>query len=83
MLTLHRRPPAEGSSLHPWEAPHAAPEDRALGLELELIELVHRRDEVSEHNDLERARLDAEIGQVLADLDHVADEVVTLGPATA
>ena len=83
MLTFHRRTPAEGSSLHPWEAPHAAPEDRAVGLELELIELVHRRDEVSEHNDLERERLDGEIAQVVQDLDAVSSQIGALGVAAA
>jgi hypothetical protein len=36
--------PTVASASRPWTSGHAPPEDRALGIELELIELVRRRD---------------------------------------
>lgn len=56
----------------PWEVGHAAPEDQAMGLELELIELVRRRDEVRV-DDPEATRLDGEIDRTVAELDHLVD----------
>lgn len=57
---------------HPWEQAHAAPADRAVGLELELIELVHRRGTGEAPADATTVEVDAQIDQVLADLAEVA-----------
>jgi hypothetical protein len=51
----------------PWTDGHASPEDRALGFELELIELERRRREVS-HEGGDLAPLEAEMAQVRAEL---------------
>lgn len=51
----------------PWEESHAAPEDRAVGLELELIELVRRRRALLDEG-TEAATLDSEIDVVVAEL---------------
>ena len=55
----------------PWSDGHAAPEDRALGFELELIELERRRREVA-HEGGDLVAVDAEIAQVRAELAAVA-----------
>jgi len=55
----------------PWSEGHASPEDRALGLELELIELERRRGEVADGSPA-AADLDAEIDEVRRDLVEVA-----------
>ncbi|MCU1496234.1 MAG: hypothetical protein JWM47_187 [Acidimicrobiales bacterium] len=60
-----------GSGPFPWEEAHAAPEDRAVGLELELIELVARRRALSRADDGEAALLDAEIDRTLAELGSI------------
>ena len=52
----------------PWEVAHAAPEDQAVGLELQLIELVARRRAIRDDADPEAATLDAEIEAVLGEL---------------
>lgn len=57
--------------LSPWTDGHASPEDRALGYELELIELERRRSEVEEGSP-EAAELDDEIEAVRDDLVAVA-----------
>lgn len=59
----------------PWEGVHAAPEDRALGLELELIELVQQRANVGSSSD-EAQVLDAAIEQALDEIAAVADTVI-------
>ena len=51
----------------PWESGHAAPEERALGLELELIELRRRRAEVRDES-ADASALDREITAVTAEL---------------
>ena len=56
----------------PWEEAHAAPEDRAVGLELELIELVARRTSMPDDNGGEARALDHEIDETLAALGAVA-----------
>lgn len=56
----------------PWEEGRAAPEDRALGLELELIELVRRRDDIADAADPESVALDREILAVQDELRDVA-----------
>ena len=69
MLTLHRHPDALADD-HPagsWADGHAAPEDRALGLELELIELQRRRDELAPDHP-ENGRIDREVAEVLDEL---------------
>lgn len=58
----------------PWESGRAAPEDRALGLELELIELVHQRTIIGGDTET-RQRLDAEIEAVLHEIVAVADSI--------
>lgn len=55
----------------PWESGHASPEDRALGYELELIELTRQRSELDRDSEA-AALLDAEIAAVKADLVRVA-----------
>ena len=52
----------------PWEVAHAAPEDQAVGLELQLIELVTRRRSIHDAVDPEAAALDVEIEAVLEEL---------------
>jgi hypothetical protein len=57
-----------------WADGHAAPEDRALGLELELIELQRRREELApDHPEVER--IDREVAQVMEELVAVTAEV--------
>ena len=70
----HAHPDASGR--FPWEAAHAAPEDRAVGLELELIELVARRNHIRDDEDLEAKALDTQIDAALAELGSV--EAVSL-----
>jgi hypothetical protein len=55
----------------PWLDGHASPEDRALGFELELIELTRRRAEFPDGS-VGAAELDAEIAAVRSDLVSVA-----------
>ena len=78
----HRRTPATGtdpvtppaSATYAWEVPHASPEDRALGLELELIELVQQR-RSSVLADGEILALDRDIDGVLVELASIGDTV--------
>ena len=63
----------------PWEEGHAAPEDRAVGIELELIELVHQRGLISDPTDREARALDQAIDQTLEQLGNV----VTVLPESA
>lgn len=60
----------------PWEVAHAAPQDRALGLELELIELVRRRREVAVAADPDAVRLDREIDRTIAELDELTSSLL-------
>lgn len=55
----------------PWVDGHASPEDRALGFELELIELMRRRAEAVDGTE-EADALDGEIAAVRRDLVAVA-----------
>jgi hypothetical protein len=82
MLTTPRRDDLDAvdHALPGWEDGHAAPEDRALGLELELIELVRQRDELLAGHP-EVARLDAQISAVQAELVAVASAVADSPPA--
>lgn len=75
MPAFPRHAAAEPAAPHPWEVAHAAPEDRALGLELELIELVRRRGGATGPGPAEASLLDAEIERVLAELDEVSAQV--------
>jgi len=59
-----------GSAPLPWEGGHAAPEDQAVGLELELIELVARRKALS-GDDPAVSALDAEIDETLTRLGSI------------
>ncbi len=73
-------PPADDLALdpdqpYPWEQPHAAPEDRAVGLELELIELVHERGSDLAPQDAATREVDEEIEDVLEELADVAAEL--------
>lgn len=63
----------------PWEEAHAAPEDRVVGLELELIELCRRRDDIDDATDPEIVQLDREIDAVLADLGRVSPSLPLAG----
>lgn len=59
---------------YPWEVGHASPEDRAMGLELELIELEHTREVAEDHGD-PVAPIEDEISEVIEELiDVVPDE---------
>lgn len=62
---------APSSGPFPWEAQHAAVEDQALGLELELIELVRRRNDIRDAADPDARILDAEIDWLLAELGEI------------
>jgi len=63
MLALKPPTPAP----FPWQQPRACHDDRAMGLELELIELVRRREEaVGDGTSTER--LDDQIDDVMAAL---------------
>lgn len=78
MLTFSNRhrsdQPTEGpSGLDAWATGHAAPEDRALGHELELIELQRRRGELAPDHP-EVARLDREIALVVDQLVRASTE---------
>ncbi|MEO6989679.1 MAG: hypothetical protein ABI239_13655 [Aquihabitans sp.] len=61
-------PPTQTDAPFPWEVAHAAPEDQAVGLELQLIELVARRRSIRDDADPEAVSIDAEIEIVLTDL---------------
>lgn len=72
MLAFRHR--HDDSTKHPWQQVHAAPADRAVGLELQLIELHHQR----ETADVEHiAAVDAEILVVIEELAEV-DELQLL-----
>lgn len=64
---------------HPWEQAHAAAADRAVGLELELIELVHRRGTGGAPADETTVEVDAQIDEVLEDLAEVAQGLPIAG----
>ncbi len=75
MLTFpHRHDDRLGDPDAGWADGHAAPEDRALGLELELIELQRRREELAPDHP-EVARIDREVGVVLEELVEVTASV--------
>lgn len=63
-----------------WDTPHASLQDRALGLELELIELVRRRDEAAAHG-TDEPWLTDDIRRVLDELADVAEQIE--GPVAA
>lgn len=68
---MHRTPHApstQNDTPFPWEVAHAAPEDQAVGLELQLIELVARRRSIRDDADPEAILIDVEIEAVLTDL---------------
>lgn len=69
--TRSPRPAAPTTGPFPWEQAHAAPEDRAVGLELELIELVARRQSMVDTYDGEAEALDAEIDRTLGELGRI------------
>lgn len=63
----------------PWEVGRAAPADRALGLELELIELVRRHDDIFDSADPEAHALARQIATVQHELQNlVADMPVAV-----
>jgi hypothetical protein len=66
LLQLRRRNDIAETGRFPWERGHAAPEDQAFGLELELIELERRR-----RDQVDGDRLDPEI-------DSVREQLATL-----
>lgn len=70
-MTDHRGP----AGAFPWEQAHAAPGDRALGLELELIELVRRQDDIFDKADPEAVELGRQIGRVQDELLTLVDEM--------
>lgn len=69
------RSAAPQSGPYPWESTHAAVEDKALGLELELIELVRRRNDIADATDPDARILDAEIDWLLAELGQIGSEL--------
>lgn len=74
MLAFHRThtEPAE----HPWQQAHAAPADQAVGLELQLIELNHRRATADE---AQIRVVDAEIAQVIAEMAELDQQLAAAG----
>ena len=75
MLTFpHRHDQALDEPHLEWTEGHAAPEDRALGLELELIELQRRREELAPDHP-EVARIDREVAVVLEELVEVTSSI--------
>jgi hypothetical protein len=58
---------AEDDDEYPWQRPAVLPEDRAMGLELELIELGHELDE-TESEGGPTAPIEAEMDEVLQEL---------------
>lgn len=64
----HQNPDDASLPVHPWQESHAAPEDRAVGLELQLIELVHRRNDVRAERRARNPQLESEIAAVLDEL---------------
>lgn len=74
-LTLAANPdPTEEHEPYPWETSAVLPEDKAMGLELELIELEHERDE-AEHEGAPVEAIDEEITEVLDELEDVVEDV--------
>lgn len=81
MLSLTPSDPAP--TRFPWEEGHACPEDRALGLELQLIELVHERDALAAAAPPERLeRLDEQIDATMNDLAAAAAAAATTWPGS-
>ena len=76
-LADNERPRASGpqSGPYPWESTSAAVEDKALGLELELIELVRRRNDIPDATDPDARILDAEIDWLLAELGQIGSDL--------
>lgn len=58
----------DDSAEHPWQRGHATPADRAVGLELQLIEL-HRQRKTADEEHI--AAVDAEIMSVIEELAEV------------
>jgi len=73
------RPVPASQGPFPWEQGHAAPEDQAVGLELELIELVSRRQSMVDTYDGESQALDAEIDRTLAALGRITPALPLAG----
>ena len=63
--------PAAPPEAYPWEHGDAAPADRALGLELELIELEHEREEA----ELEGGPVEPIVEEITEVLDSLEDTV--------
>jgi hypothetical protein len=74
VLAFHRH--HTETAAHPWQQAHAAPADRAVGLELQLIELHHQRDT---HDEAKIRAVDAEIALVLAELVDLDQEFAAAG----
>ncbi len=73
---MNNRPPTDSAQRFPWQEGRACREDRAMGLELELIELVHRR-EIAEAVGDPLAALDAAITATMTELaSEAADPLV-------
>lgn len=66
--------PEPESEPYPWEHGDVLPEDRALGLELELIELEHEREE-AELEGGPTAPIEEEITEVLDELEDTVEEI--------
>lgn len=79
---LHLRRTDQHAEPFPWEGGHAAPEDVATGLELELIELVHRRSLALRYGD-PTDELDREIERTTLELDQVSVSAAVLAAPTA
>lgn len=69
--------PAEES--YPWTQAAVLPEDRAMGLELELIELEHERAEARSEG-ARTAPIDAEIDDVRHELEDTVEHLVEPDP---
>ena len=70
----------DAATRFPWEEGHACPEDRALGLELELIELVHALEDA---DPVTAVHLDRQIETAMTDLAHEATVAARTWPGPA
>lgn len=84
MHAIHARTPsadqrhAVRTGPFPWEESHAAPEDRAVGVELQLIDLVAQRAAISA-GDARASVIDREIDQLLTELGSITPALPLAG----
>jgi hypothetical protein len=66
--------PRDSDGSYPWEQPAVLPEDRAMGLELKLIELEHERGEAIA-DDASTGPIELAIDEVRHELEEVAEDL--------